>query len=61
MGAVRVANELADEPHEIALIVKDCADGTPDEDITQQWIDRVKKSVRSAQELLKTVNAGIKY
>jgi len=59
MESVRKANELADEPHEIALIVKDCADGTQDEDITQQWIDRVKESVRSAQELLKTVNAGV--
>ena len=59
MEAVRVANELADEPHEIALIVKDCADGTPDEDITRNWIDRVKESVRTAQELLKTVNAGV--
>ncbi|MDD2285735.1 MAG: hypothetical protein PHQ11_10100 [Paludibacter sp.] len=59
MEAVRVANELADEPHEIALIVKDFADGTPDEDITQQWIDRVKESVRTAKELLKTVNAGV--
>jgi len=59
MEAVRVANELADEPHEIALIVKDCADGTPDEEITRNWIDRVKESVRSAQELLKTVNAGV--
>ena len=59
MEAVRVANELADEPHEIALIVKDCADGSPDEEITRQLIDRVKESVRSAQELLKTVNAGV--
>jgi len=59
MESVRKANELADEPHEIALIVKDCADGTPDEEITQQWIDRVKESVRTAQELLKTVNAGV--
>jgi len=59
MESVRKANELADEPHEIVLIVKDCADGTQDEDITQQWIDRVKESVRSAQELLKTVNAGV--
>lgn len=59
MEAVRVANELADEPHEIALIVKDCADGIPDEETTRQWIDRVKESVRSGQELLKTVNAGV--
>ena len=58
MGAVRVANELADELHEIALIVKDCAYGTPDEEITQQWIDRVKKSVRTCRELLEAV--GVK-
>jgi len=59
MESVRKANELADEPKEIALIIKDCADGTPDEETTRQWIDRVKESVRSAQELLKTVNAGV--
>ena len=59
MESVREANELADEPQEIALIIKDCADGTPDEEITRNWIDRVKESVRSAQELLKTVNAGV--
>jgi len=53
-----VANELADEPQEIALIVKDCADGTPDEDITRNWIDRVKESVRSCRELLEAV--GVK-
>ena len=58
MEAVRVANELADEPHEIALIVKDCADGTPDEETTRQWIDRVKESVRSCRELLEAV--GVK-
>ncbi|MEA4871881.1 MAG: hypothetical protein VB076_03605 [Synergistaceae bacterium] len=58
MEAVRVANELADEPHEIALIVKDCADGTPDEDITQQWINRVRESVRTCRELLEAV--GVK-
>ncbi len=58
MEAVRVANELADEPHEIALIVKDCADGTPDEDITRNWIDRVKESVRTCRELLAAV--GVK-
>lgn len=59
MESVRKANELADEPKKIALIVKDCANSTPDEEITQQWIDRGKESVRSAQELLKTANAGI--
>ena len=59
MESVREANELADEPQEIALIVKDCADGKADEDITRDWIDRVRESVRSAQELLKAANAGV--
>jgi len=59
MESVRKANELADEPKEIALIVKDCADGNPDEDITQQWIDRVKESVISGRALLKTANIEI--
>jgi len=57
MESVREANELADEPKEIALIVKDCADGNPDEEITQQWIDRVKESVRTCQKLLETVGS----
>ena len=58
MESVRKANELADEPQEIAVIVKDCADGGADEDITQQWIDRVKESVISGLELLEAV--GVK-
>ena len=58
MESVREANELADEPHEIALIVKDCADGKADEEITKDWIDRVKASVRTGQELLEAV--GVK-
>jgi len=58
MESVRKANELADEPKEIAVIVKDCADGKTDEDITQQWIDRVKESVISGLELLEAV--GVK-
>ena len=59
MESVREANELADEPQEIALIIKDCADGKADDDITRDWIDRVRESVRTVQELLKTVNAGV--
>ena len=59
MESVRKANELADEPQEIAVIVKDCADGGADEDITQQWIDRVKESVVSGRALLKTANIEI--
>jgi len=59
MESVRKANELADEPKEIAVIVKNCADGNPDEDITQQWIDRVKEGVISGRVLLKTANIGI--
>ncbi len=57
MESVRKANELADEPQEIAVTVKDCADGTPDEDITQQWINRVKESARTCQKLLETVGS----
>ena len=53
-----MANELADEPHEIALIVKDCADGKADEDITKDWIDRVKTNVKTCRELLEAV--GVK-
>ncbi len=58
MESVREANELADEPHEIALIVKDCADGKADEEITKDWIGRVKASVRTCRELLEAV--GVK-
>ena len=58
MESVRKVNELADEPHEIALIVKDCADGKADEDITKDWIGRVRASVRSCRELLDAV--GVK-
>ena len=58
MESVREANELADEPQEIALIIKDCADGTPDEETTRQWIDRVKTNVKTCRELLEAV--GVK-
>jgi len=58
MESVREANELADEPHEIALIIKDCADGKADEDITKDWIDRVKTNVKTCRELLEAV--GVK-
>jgi len=58
MEAVRVANELADDPHEITVIIKDCADGKLEEDITRDWIDRVKESVRTCRELLEMVGAG---
>ena len=58
MESVREANELADEPQEIALIIKDCADGKADEDITRDWIDRVRESVRTCRELLEAV--GVK-
>lgn len=57
MESVREANELANEPKEITVIVKDCADGKLDEDITRDWIDRVKESVRACRELLETVGA----
>jgi len=56
MESVRLANDLADEPHEIALIVRDCADGRADEVTTREWIERVKASVRSCQKLLETVD-----
>ena len=58
MESVQEANELADEPHEIALIIKDCTDGKADKDITRDWIDRVKESVRTCRELLAAV--GVK-
>jgi len=57
MEDVRLTNEQADEPHEIAALVKDCADGSADEDITRKWIERVKASVRSGLELLETIKA----
>lgn len=57
MESVLKANELVDEPKDIAVIVKDCADGNPDEDITQQGIDRVKESVRTCQKLLEAVGS----
>lgn len=59
MEALRNTNELADEPYEIAAIIKDCASGRADENFTQQWIDRVRESVRSCQELLETVDLGV--
>ena len=58
MESVREANELADEPHEIALIIKDCADGKADDDTTKDWIDRVKTNVKTCRELLEAV--GVK-
>jgi len=58
MESVRETNELADEPQEIALIIKDCADGKADEDITKDWIDRVKTNVKTCRELLEAV--GVK-
>lgn len=55
MEDIRTANEQADEPHEIEAIVKDWVDGSADEDITQQWLDKIKAAVNSGHELLVAV------
>ena len=57
MEDVRTANEQADEPHEIEALVKDWADGSADEDITQKWLDKIEAAVNSGQELLAAVKA----
>ena len=56
---VRLANERADEPHEIEALVKDCVDGSADENITQKWLDTIEAAVNSGQELLAAVG-GVK-
>lgn len=57
MEDVRLTNEQADEPHEIAALIKDCADGSADEDITRKWLDKIEAAVNSGQELLAAVKA----
>lgn len=53
METVRETNELTDEPQEISLIIKDCADGSIDEDHAQKWLEKVKESIVVCKELLK--------
>ena len=58
MEDIRIANELADEPKEIQALVKDWADGNPDEENTQHWIDKIKATLRSCQDFLETFGVG---
>ena len=57
MELVRLANEQADEPQEVEALVKDCVDGSADENVTQKWLDTIEAAANSCQELLAAVKA----